>query len=113
MSLHLRDWPVEGLNLDVLARSGEKIPTPRRGPTPADESTDEEEEPTRPTEPRSSQTERGRKPRRPRGTGALLECDFQAIKEAHGPIHPKLAKKTVLFSITYIHKAGGEVRVKG
>lgn len=39
MSLHLRDFPVKGLDLDVLACSREAIPTPRCGPTPADKST--------------------------------------------------------------------------
>jgi hypothetical protein len=53
----------------MLARSGEAIPTPRHGPTLADESTSKEEELTHPTEPRSSQTKRGRKPRRPCSTG--------------------------------------------
>jgi hypothetical protein len=83
MSLHLRDWPVEALDLDVLARSREAIPTPRHGPTPADE----EEEPTRSTEPWSSQTERGRKPRCPRDAGddpfilGDLDDDTQKKKE--------------------------------
>jgi hypothetical protein len=43
----------------------------------------------------------------------LSATSKRSRRRPHGPIHPKLAKKTVLFSITYIHKAGGEVRVKG
>ena len=40
---------------------------------------------------------------------ALLEHDFQAIKEeARGTIHPKLAKRLRLI-FDAIHKAGGEV----
>jgi hypothetical protein len=58
---------------DSVVFPGFRIDSTTDSSTPADESTDEEEEPTRPTEPWSSQTERGHKPRCPRG-GTTHPC---------------------------------------
>src|SRR5882757_2866453 len=68
-SLHLNNWPCDGINLAALEASGEPTPVSRASSKARTEDGEEEEEvapPTR-TEPRSSLTQRGG--RKPRGTG--------------------------------------------